>query len=136
LNSISPLAALGLTVPPPAVGTPLPGTSKNSLALGFEYGHLPLAGGELLFGINGHYQGPLIPSASSTVPTVGGYTMLDARMRFTLTHWAASLYVDNLTNVLGVTSYSDPFYFGNRYSALVSRPRTIGFTLGYSFKGW
>jgi iron complex outermembrane recepter protein len=136
LTSISQLASIGLTVPPPAVGTPLPGTPKNSLALGFDYGHLPVAGGELLFGVNGHYQGSLIPSASSTVPTVGGYTMLDARMRFTVSHWAASLYVDNLTNVLGITSYSDPFYFGNRYSALVSRPRTIGFTLGYSFKEW
>ncbi len=133
-TSISSLAAIGLTVPPPAAGTPLPGTPENSFALGLDYGHVPLAGGELLFGVNAHYQGPLIPSASSTVPKVGGYTMLDAQARYTNAHWAGSLYATNLTNILGVGSYSDPFYFGNRYSALVSRPRTIGFTLTYSLK--
>jgi iron complex outermembrane recepter protein len=136
LTSFSPLAAIGLTVPPPPVGSALPGTPKNSLALGLEYGHIPLAGGEMLYAVNGHYQGPLAPSFSATVPTVGGYTTMDARARFTVSHWAASLYVDNLTNTLGVSSYSDPFYFGNRYSALVSQPRTVGVTLGYSFKEW
>jgi iron complex outermembrane recepter protein len=136
LTSISPLAAVGLTVPPPAVGSPLPGTPKNSLAIGLEYGHVELAGGELRYAISGHYQGPLRPALSATIPTVGGYTTLDTRASFTLSHWITSLYVDNLTNVLGVTSYSDPFYFGNRYSALVSRPRTVGVTVGYSFKEW
>jgi iron complex outermembrane recepter protein len=136
LTSFFPLAAIGLTVPPPPVGSQLPGTPKNSLALGLEYGHVKLADAEMGFAINGHYQGPVIPSISATVPTVGGYTTVDARMRFTVTHWAASLYIDNLTNVLGVSSYSDPFYFGSRYSALVSRPRTVGVTLGYSFKEW
>jgi hypothetical protein len=47
-----------------------------------------------------------------------------------------SLYVDNLTNNVGINSYSDPANYGANYQAIVSRPRTIGFTVGYSFKGW
>jgi len=62
--------------------------------------------------------------------------MVDARASYTLTHWMAAVYVDNLTNRLGVGSYSDPYNYGTNYQAIVSRPRTYGFTLGYSFKGW
>jgi outer membrane receptor protein involved in Fe transport len=43
--------------------------------------------------------------------------------------------VNNATDTLGITSYSDPAIFGNRYQAVVSTPRTFGLTLGYSFKG-
>jgi len=31
-------------------------------------------------------------------------------------------------------SYSDPGIYGNRYHAVVSRPRTVGLTVGYSLK--
>jgi hypothetical protein len=48
--------------------------------------------------------------------------------------WLATLYVDNLTNQLGIDSYNDPHAYGNRYSATISRPRTIGITLSYSLK--
>jgi hypothetical protein len=40
----------------------------------------------------------------------------------------------NLTNILGISSYSDPAIYGNRYQAIVSQPRTFGITLAYSFK--
>jgi iron complex outermembrane receptor protein len=136
LTSFSALAAIGLTVPPPAVGSPLPGTPKNSLEMGLEYGHVKFGGGELSYAISDHYQGPVVPAISATVPTVGGYSLMDARATFTRRNWRAALYVDNLTNALGTSSYSDPFYFDNRYSALVSRPRTVGITIGYSFKEW
>jgi hypothetical protein len=45
-----------------------------------------------------------------------------------------TLYVDNLTNQLGISSYTDPASYGYRYSAIVSRPRTIGVTVAYSLK--
>jgi outer membrane receptor protein involved in Fe transport len=113
----------------------LPGTPKTSLALGLEYGQLPLAGGELRFAINGHYQSAVIPALSATVPTVAGFTILDTRATFALAHWATTLYVNNLTDRLGITSYTDPSIFGNRSQAVVSTPRTVGVTVGYSFKG-
>jgi iron complex outermembrane recepter protein len=134
LTSITALALAGVSVPLPAAGTPLPGTPKSSVALTFEYGHVALAGGELRYAISAHYQSSLIPALSATIPAVGGYTMLDTRLGYTLTHWAATAYVNNLTNKLGINSYSDPFNYGPNYQAVVSTPRTVGVTLGYSFK--
>jgi outer membrane receptor protein involved in Fe transport len=136
LTSYSAVALAGLSVTPPAAGGPLPGTPKNSAAVGLEYGHIELSGGELSFALNGHYQSVVIPALSATIPHVPGYTMADARATYTLSHWRGSLYVDNLTNNVGVNSYSDPANYGKNYEAIVSQPRTIGFTVGYSFKGW
>jgi outer membrane receptor protein involved in Fe transport len=134
LTSIAPLAAEGVSVPLPGIGAQLPGTPTSSAALTFEYGHVELAGGELRYAISGHYQSSLVPALSATIPRVGGYTMLDTRLSFTRSHWIATAYVNNLTNQLGVNSYSDPFNYGPNYQAVVSTPRTVGVTLGYSFK--
>jgi outer membrane receptor protein involved in Fe transport len=65
---------------------------------------------------------------------VPGYTMIDTRLSFALSHWITTLYVNNLTDNLGITSYQDPAIFGNRAQAIVSQPRTVGLTVGYSFK--
>ena len=135
LTSLSPLFVYpNVAVPPPHIGSPLPGIPKNSLAVGLEYGHLPAFGGELSFAVDAHYQSALIPALSATIPTVSGYTMLDTRVRFHLSHWTATAYVNNVTDTLGIQSYSDPGIYGNRSQAVVSTPRTIGVTLGYSFK--
>jgi iron complex outermembrane receptor protein len=136
LTSFSDLARAGLSVAPPAAGGPLPGTPKNSLAVGLEYGHVEMAGGEMRYTVNAHYQSSLIPALSATIPKVAGYTMVDARASYTLSHWMGTVYADNLTNRVGINSYSDPTNYGPNYQAIVSRPRTIGFTVGYSFKGW
>ncbi len=132
LTSLAPLALIGLSVPPPAAGTPLPGTPKNTAAAAIEYGHVKLADGELRFAANAHYQGSQIPAISATIPTVGGYALVGARIGYSRPHWLATLYVDNLTNRLGVNSYTDPIQWGKFYQALVSRPRTIGLTVSYS----
>jgi outer membrane receptor protein involved in Fe transport len=137
LTSFSDVAQAGLSVTPPPAGGPLPGTPKNSLAIGLEYGRIEVAGGEMRYAVNAHYQSSLIPALSATIPTVAGYTMVDARASYTLSHWMGTVYVDNLTNRVGVSSYSDPANYGpSNYQAIVSRPRTIGLTVGYSFKGW
>jgi iron complex outermembrane receptor protein len=137
LKSLSSLFQYPNTsVPAPAIGSPLPGTPKNSAAIGLEYGHVPLADGDLHAGINAHYQSKVVPALSATVPTVPGYTMLDARIGYTRQQWMATIYMNNITNNLGISSYTDPAIFGNRYQAVVSQPRTTGFTVGYSFKGW
>jgi iron complex outermembrane receptor protein len=131
----SPNAAVpSLSVTPPSIGAPLPGTPKTSLALAFEYGHVEFAGGELRYSLSAHYQSSLVPALSATVPTVAGYTMLDTRLSYTRSHCVTTLYVDNLTNRIGINSYSDPYNYGTNYQAVVSTPRTMGVTLGYSFK--
>jgi outer membrane receptor protein involved in Fe transport len=135
LTSESPLFVIpNVSATPPAVGSTLPGTPKSSLAIGLEYGHIPLAGGELRYAIDGHYQSSVLPALSATIPIVPGYTIVDTRMSFAESHWTATVYVNNLTNNLGIVAYQDPVLFGNRYSAIVSQPRTVGFTIGYSFK--
>ena len=121
---------------PPVVGSSLPGTPKSSAAATLEYGHVPLAGGELRYAIDAHYQSAVLSGLSTAIPPVPSFTMLDTRLSFTQSHWSATAYVNNLTNNLGVTSYQDPSVVGNRWMAIVSQPRTIGLTLGYSFKGW
>jgi hypothetical protein len=136
LTEINPLFVFpNVSAPPPAVGSPLPGTPKTSLAGGFEYGHVEFAGGEWRYAVNAHYQSALIPALSATVPTVAGYTMLDMRLSYALPHWITTLYVNNLTNNLGITSYQDPAIFGNRYEAVVSQPRTVGITFAYWLNG-
>ncbi len=123
-----------VTVPLPAPGGPLPGTPKNSVALGLEYAHVEVAGGELLYALDSHYQSRELSSISATAIPVPGYTMLDGRVTFTRSHWLATLYVDNITNTLGINAITDPTFWGNRTQEVISRPRTYGLTVGYSFK--
>jgi iron complex outermembrane receptor protein len=121
------------SAPPPAIGSPLPGTPKSSVALGLQT-HTPLGAGELQFGVSAHYQSAVLPALSATVPTVGGYVMLNTRLAYSRNHWLTTLYVNNVTDNLGVTSYQDPAIFGNRAQAIVSQPRTVGLTVSYSLK--
>jgi len=134
LTSLNPIAAVGLSVPPPAVGSPLPGTPKNSAAAMLEYGHFRLGAGDLTAAVTAHYQGSLVPALSATIPTVDAYTVVGARLSYALPHWTVTLFADNLTNQLGVNSYTDPSQWGQYYQALVSRPRTVGLTLRYLMK--
>jgi iron complex outermembrane receptor protein len=137
LTALNPLFTFPNVVAPPApVGSSLPGTPKSSLAIDLEYGHMPLAGGYLLYAINGHYQSSMSSALTASALTVGGYTMLDTRLTYSRSHWLATLYVHNLTNTLGINAYADPAIYGNRAEAVISQPRTVGLTLGYSFKEW
>ena len=55
LTSLNPLfVSPNVSVPPPALGTPLPGTPKSSLAVSLDYGHMPFAGGQFLYAIAAH----------------------------------------------------------------------------------
>ncbi len=123
-----------VTVPLPPPGGPLPGTPKESVALGLEYGHVQFAGGELLFALDDHYQSKILSSISETAIPVPGYSMLDGRISYARSHWRATAYVDNITNNLGINAITDPTFWGNRTQAVISRPRTFGLTLAYSFK--
>jgi iron complex outermembrane recepter protein len=136
LTSFDFVFSQNVTVPLPPPGGPLPGTPKSSAALSLEYAHQPFAGGELLYAVDSHYQSKLLSSISETAPIVPGYTMLDGRITFTRSHWLATAYVDNITNTLGINAITDPTFWGNRTQEVISRPRTFGMTVGYSFKGY
>jgi iron complex outermembrane receptor protein len=135
LTSLNPLFQVpNSSFAPPPTGGLLPGTPRNSIAGGFEYGHLTFAGGQWRLAATAHYQSDVVPALSATVPTVPGFVMLDARLSYAHAQWVATLYGDNLNNTLGITAYQDPALFGNRNQAVMSQPRTIGVTLAYSFK--
>jgi outer membrane receptor protein involved in Fe transport len=134
LTSLSPLFQVpNSSFAPAPAGGPLPGTPKSSLAVGLEYGHVQFAGGEWRYGINAHYQSVVLPSLSATVATVPGFTMVNTRLSFARAHWLATLYVNNLTNTLGVTSIQDPALFGNRAQSIISQPRTVGLSMTYKY---
>ncbi len=134
LTSLSPLFQQpNSSFAPPATGGPLPGTPRTSVVLGLQYGNVRLAGGEWTYAINAHYQSAVVPSLSATAPTVPGFTLLDTRLSYGRANWIATLYCNNLTNTLGITSFQDPVLFGNRNQAIVSQPRTIGLTVSYAF---
>ncbi|MDE1923041.1 MAG: TonB-dependent receptor, partial [Gammaproteobacteria bacterium] len=134
LTSYSALALIGLSVPPPPAGSALPGTPKNTIAATITYGNVPVGDGEMRASLTAHYQSAMLPALSATIPTVPSYTLVGARVSYTQSHWEGTLYVDNLTNRIGVNSYTDPSQWGQYYQALVSRPRTVGLTIAYSFK--
>jgi iron complex outermembrane receptor protein len=136
LTSFNFVFSQNVTVPLPPPGGPLPGTPKNSVALSLEYAHVDFAGGQLRYALDAHYQSSLLSSISATAPTVPAYTMVDGLVTFTRTNWLATVYVDNITNTLGINAITDPTFWGNRYQDVVSRPRTFGLRLGYSFKGY
>jgi len=123
-----------LSFPPAPTGGPLPGTPLNTIAGGFEYGHVSFAGGEWRYAVNAHYQSSVLPALSATVPTVPGYTMVDTRLSYARPHWITTLYCNNLTNNLGINAYQDPALLGNRAQAIISQPRTVGVTLTYQFR--
>jgi outer membrane receptor protein involved in Fe transport len=93
-----------------------------------------VAEGELLFALDGHYQSQVLSSISETAIPVPGYTMLDGRISYRRPHWLATAYVDNITNTLGINAITDPTFWGNRTQEIISRPRTYGVSLAYSFK--
>jgi iron complex outermembrane receptor protein len=134
MTSFNFVFSQNVTVPLPPPGGPLPGTPKNSVALSLEYAHVNFAGGELRYALDSHYQSSLLSSISQTAPVVPGYTMVDGRISFARSHWLGTVYVDNITNTLGINAISDPTFWGNRFQEVISRPRTVGFTFGYSFK--
>jgi outer membrane receptor protein involved in Fe transport len=136
LTSFNFVFSQNVTVPLPPPGGPLPGTPKNSVALGLEYAHVEVAGGELLYALDSHYQSRIVSAISETAIPVPGYTMLDGRVTFTRSHFLGTFYIDNITNTLGVNAITDPTFWGNRTQEVISRPRTFGVTFGYSFKGY
>jgi iron complex outermembrane receptor protein len=133
-TSINPLFAANASFPSAAPGGPLPGTPLNSIAGGFAYDHLAFVGGEWRVAIDAHYQSSVLPTLSETSPIVPGFTMLNTRLSYTRSHWVTSLYCNNVTNTLGITSYQDPAQFGNRAQAVISQPRTVGLSIAYSYK--
>lgn len=108
-----------------------------------DLGYVHALGGSLMLDAHADiaYRSSVTTQLNSSVlgyEVLGGFTTMNASvgLRFD-TGWHARLFVDNLTNVAGITSagpllriYDDPRYRVQN----VMRPRTIGLGIDYQFK--
>jgi outer membrane receptor protein involved in Fe transport len=131
-TSVSEQAIVGTSVPT-AVGVRLPGTPLNAVFGELEYRHRigPYA---LTFAVDGHYQSQVTSSLTATDPKAGGFTTWNLRVNALRGPWRAGLYVNNVSNVLGISAYTDPGFFGNRWTGIVAQPRTVGLSIGYDYR--
>lgn len=121
-------------------GDLLPYVPKQTLT--GDVGYLRSLGGSVTLDahVNAAYHSNVPTQLNNTVlgyRLLGGFTTVNATAGLEFgAAWHARLYIDNLTNVLGVTasgpllrSYDDP-----RYRAeYVTRPRTVGVEIDYKF---
>src|SRR5262249_48157396 len=89
---------------------------------------------DLRFAVDGRYQSQVTSSLTATDPKAGGFTTWNLRVNALRGPWFARLYIDNVSNVLGISAYTDPASFGNRWTGIVSQPRTVGFSIGYDYQ--
>lgn len=122
-------------------GNRLPYVPRQTLTGDVGYVH-PLGGGVMLDAhVDAAYRSDVTTQLNSSVlgyQVLGGFTTINATagLKFAA-GWHARLFVDNLTNIQGVTSagpllriYDDPRYRVQN----VIRPRTIGLGVDYQFK--
>ena len=140
MTSLNPLALTGLSVPPPAAGSPLPGTPKSTAAVALEYGphRRRWAMAESCASPStAHYQ------ELAHTGTVGNDT--DSRRLYDAGR--ARKLCANALDIDALYRQSDQLWRSesipipircrsgvSNYQALVSRPRTIGLTVAYSVK--
>jgi len=130
-------------------GDPLPNSPKNSATLGLDYAHVSLpfsTDWTMRYHIDGNYRSSTYSRLLSTIPgapapfLISGFSLwngsIDLRNKNGL---SMSLYGQNLFNVLGITGGLDPGEAGppptNARAAhyYITRPRTIGLRLTYTF---
>lgn len=125
-------------------GARLPGVSRNQLTGTASYSWHAEQGLFTLH-LDGAYQSPtqnsIGPNKVFNFP-LGGFTVWNAYLSFSLPKWTASLWVKNLGNVKGVTGEFSPAYmgpspaqnfFGSNARLITTMPRTVGATVTFRF---
>ncbi len=121
-------------------GDQLPATPKHTASLGIEYFTRPsfLPGYDMGFHLSGFYRGDAYNALNSSSPdfrTIDGFSYFDGSISLAGESISARLFVNNIGNTRGVT--------GTRTSArvttdgafdLITRPRTIGLSVTYSYR--
>jgi outer membrane receptor protein involved in Fe transport len=113
-----------------SAGTVLPGASRWSVSGAAKYQALsvPL---QPSIQIMDRFVSSAPARFGSTPPlTQGNFNLLDSRISANLNNLEATLYINNLTNRLGVTNAN---YLGGSVEQYIVRPRTVGLTLEYRY---
>lgn len=123
-------------------GDPLPYVPKQTLTLGVNYTRAVTSAATLQAYAGAAYRSDVttqINASAAGYQQLGGFTTIDASASLLFdTRWTTRLYVDNLTNIQGVTvagavlatSNVSPLY----REEYVMRPRTVGLAVTYRFE--
>jgi iron complex outermembrane receptor protein len=118
-------------------GDRLPGVSKQQATLALDYSQPLAADRDFHARIDASYRSDFWSALphSASAEDLPGFTLVNARAGFGFgKNWRADAYVDNLTNQEAATSVSTVPGPPHDRALFVSRPRTIGIDLNYSYK--
>jgi len=118
-------------------GARLPGVSEHQVSLEANYFY-PMESGELRFNVNGSYRSDAVAldiGFNGLPVEYDGFTIVNATVAFHSNGaWAATLWGSNLSDEEGVTGGAPNYVYGAQGTSLfVTRPRTFGLRLEYSF---
>jgi iron complex outermembrane receptor protein len=118
-------------------GNRLPGVSRNQATAAVDYGVPIAADRDFHAHLDAAYRSDFWTSlpSSATAANLPGFLLLNARagMGFART-WRVDAFINNITNQEAATSVSTQPGLAHNRAEFVSRPRTIGLELNYSFK--
>ncbi|MCR8924081.1 TonB-dependent receptor [Dasania sp. GY-MA-18] len=115
-------------------GMQLPQSPKQSASWGATY-TLPLENGmDVAYHLGGTYRGKSESRIDDQNVSVDAFTLWDAYVSLTSDQWNVRLFVDNITDEIGITGELTELQWGREGArANISRPRTVGLAGSYSF---
>ena len=121
-------------------GNKLPGVPESigTWALDYEQPVNLFGASELHFRVDGYYRSSVVTATSplsAQFERLDGFDIWNASLSLYNEKWRVSAYVRNLTDELGITAVLRDFAVAdlNQSTDMITRPRTIGLTVGYSF---
>lgn len=130
-------------VVPDAFGTdgdPLPGVPEHQATWALDYVRPVNFFGESMihFRVDGSYRSSVVTASSTNAvqfENVSGFDMWNASLNWSNEHWRVGAYVRNIADEIGITQVVRDFAIAGPTENLdfVSRPRTIGVMIGYTY---
>ena len=121
-------------------GNRMPGVPESMATWALDYEHpVNFPGDSLIhFRVDGSYRSSVVTAPS---PTTAQYAQLDGfdiwnvSVTWSNNHWRVGAFVKNIGDEIGITQVVRDFVIARPVEAvdLVSRPRTIGVTVGYTY---
>jgi len=134
LSNPNTVALLEAGVDPDAVkGQRLPGVSEHTASIDVNYTQ-EVNDWYVVYGVNGTYRSDSISELNPDSNTsMDGTSFWNSYITLETDSWAFRLYADNIFNEAGVINTPHIDLTGPRRNELLSRPRSIGLNVTYSF---
>ena len=121
-------------------GNRLPGVPESMATWAIDYGHpVKFLGDSLIrLRVDGSYRSSVVAAPSPTSPQyaqLNGFDIWNASLTWSNKNWRVGAFVKNIGDEAGITQVVRDFVIARPVEALdfVSRPRTIGVTVGYTY---